>query len=275
MYASPSSIRVSCSEPLWSSYAYSSYDPSETQQPNNSIFPITKTISRYHLERKIFQHLLDLKRSQIRAGQHNETVLVKRAIDQYNQSCASTVGAGRYIPEDFSFRSFEKFLYESLRKLQKLDMAHLKGLPDGSEHINPLICTQSTHRCMHATHAYTGVPCAAYCKLSSWKRGLVSNVMEIVWFPVPKMDHHSIPKIGFSNSTSCKPGTAGFLPSINPKKAVMLELSNGADKQVISLPTDKLDQNKRYYVTFTVKGQEAASSEENVTGNGHIHSKSD
>uniref|UniRef100_A0AAR5QFV8 Uncharacterized protein n=1 Tax=Dendroctonus ponderosae TaxID=77166 RepID=A0AAR5QFV8_DENPD len=215
---------------------------------------IQNNIRRYHLERKIFQHLLDLKRSQIRAGQHNETVLVKRAIDQYNQSCASTVGAGRYIPEDFSFKSFEKFLYESLRKLQKLDMAHLKGLPDSSEHVNPLLCTQSTHRCMHATHAYTGVPCAAY---------------------LPKMDHHSIPKIGFSNSTNCKPGTAGFLPSINPKKAVMLELSHGTDKQVISLPTDKLDQNKRYYVTFTVKGQDAASSEENAAGNGHIHSKSD
>lgn len=87
------------------------------------------------------------------------------------------------------------------------------------------------------------------------------------------MDHHSIPKIGFEGSTQCKPGTGGFLPKINPKKAVTLELSHGADKQVISLPTDKLDQNKRYYVTFTVKGQEG-SSEEN--GNeGHIHSKSD
>lgn len=120
-------------------------------------------IFRYHLERKIFQHLLELKRSQIRAGQHNEAVLVKRAIDQYNQSCASTVGAGRYIADDYSFKSFEKFLYDSLRKLQKIDVAYLRGLPDATEHVNPLLCTQSTHRCMHATHAYTGIPCAAYC----------------------------------------------------------------------------------------------------------------
>jgi hypothetical protein len=31
-------------------------------------------------------------------------------------------------------------------------------------------------------------------------------------------------------------------------------LSHGADKQVISLPTERLDRNKRYYVTFTIKG---------------------
>ncbi|XP_050300061.1 ankyrin repeat domain-containing protein 35 isoform X2 [Anthonomus grandis grandis] len=216
---------------------------------------IQSNIRRYHLERKIFQHLLDLKRSQIRAGQHNEAVLVKRAIDQYNQSCASTVGAGRYVTEDFTFKSFERFLYESLRKLQKIDVAYLRGLPEVQEHVNPLLCTKSTHRCMHATHAYTGVPCAAY---------------------LPKMDHHSIPKIGFNSSTACKPGTGGFLPSIGSKRgAVTLELSHGTDKQIISLPTDKLDQNKRYYVTFTVKGQEEGSGEKNAVENGHVHAKSD
>lgn len=85
------------------------------------------------------------------------------------------------------------------------------------------------------------------------------------------MDHHTIPKIGFG----CKP--SGFLPQINPRKAVTLELCHGNDKQVISLPTDRLDQNKRYYVTFTVKGQEDANStsEENNTKGAHRHSRSD
>ncbi|KAL1500744.1 hypothetical protein ABEB36_006189 [Hypothenemus hampei] len=217
---------------------------------------IQNNIRRYHLERKIFQHLLDLKRNQIRAGQHNEAVLVKRAIDQYNQSCSSSVGAGRYIPQEFTFKKFEKFLYDSLRKLQKIDVAYLKGLPASSEHLNPLLCAESTHRCMHATHAYTGVPCAAY---------------------LPKIDHHTIPKIGFGDSTQCKPGMGGQLPNINSKKAVMLELSHGNDKQVISLPTDKLDENKRYYVTFTVKGQETSCEEtgnNNNDTNGHLHSRS-
>nr|XP_023022451.1 ankyrin repeat domain-containing protein 12 isoform X1 [Leptinotarsa decemlineata] len=213
---------------------------------------IQNNIRRYHLERKIFQQLLELKRHQIRAGQHNEAVLVKRAVDTYHQSCASTVGAGRYIAEDYTFKSFEKFLYEALRKLQRNGADHLRGLPETQS--NPLLCTRSTNKCMHAVHAYTGVPCAAY---------------------LPKMDHHSIPKIGF-NSVNCKPGT-GFLPTINPKKAVTLELSHGTDKQVISLPTDRLEQNKRYYVTFTVKGHDASPPELENSGNGaaHRHSKSD
>lgn len=90
-------------------------------------------------------------------------MMVKRAIDTYHMSCASTVGAGRYIPNDYTFKSFEKFLYDALRKLQRNGTAaHLNNLPETP---NPLHCTRSTHRCMHATHAYTGIPCAAYSKL--------------------------------------------------------------------------------------------------------------
>lgn len=117
------------------------------------------------MERKIFQHLLDLKRLQIRSGQSNEAVLVKRAIDTYNSSIAATVGAGRYTKKDFTYRGFEQFLYHSLRMLQKNVAESLKDLPVGSD--NPLLCTKSTHRCMHATHAYTGIPCAAYSKFTS------------------------------------------------------------------------------------------------------------
>lgn len=92
------------------------------------------------------------------------------------------------------------------------------------------------------------------------------------------MDHHSIPKIGF-NSVDCKPGSS-FLPNIGSKKAVTLELSNGADKQIISLPTDRLDQNKRYYVTFTVKGHDASPPDDSANNKNenriaHKHARSD
>lgn len=88
------------------------------------------------------------------------------------------------------------------------------------------------------------------------------------------MDHHTIPKIGFD----CKP--SGFLPSINSqKKSVTLELCHGPDKQIISLPTERLDQNKRYYVTFTVKGEvdniDDDSSNNQIVENGHKHATSD
>lgn len=71
------------------------------------------------------------------------------------------------------------------------------------------------------------------------------------------MNHHTMPKFGFGPYK--KTGVGSFyLPKIlttgtacNGK--VALELSHGKSKQLISLPSEKLDSNKRYFVTFTVK----------------------
>lgn len=84
-----------------------------------------------------------------------------------------------------------------------------------------------------------------------------------------------------------KPSTAGgsnkskgFLPKIDAKpptgsKAhVTLEVSHGNEKQLIALPAEKLDKNKRYYVTFTVKGSEPPSDNDNVSPNGTPNVKS-
>lgn len=74
------------------------------------------------------------------------------------------------------------------------------------------------------------------------------------------MNHHTIPKLGFG---PYKNGGVGsfYLPKIltgpgavKCGSKVSLELSQGNSKQLIPLPSDKLDSNKRYYVTFTVKG---------------------
>lgn len=79
-----------------------------------------------------------------------------------------------------------------------------------------------------------------------------------------------MPKIGYTSKNS-----SSFLPQINSKgKAVTLELCHGSDKQVISLPADRLDQNKRYYVTFTVKGQDQAQTPSEEGSAVHRHSKS-
>jgi hypothetical protein len=68
---------------------------------------------------------------------------------------------------------------------------------------------------------------------------------------------------------------------VDPSRPVTLELSHGADKQVISLPTERLDRNKRYYVTFTIKGgpngskeEKHAESSEEHAGLRHKHAKS-
>lgn len=76
-----------------------------------------------------------------------------------------------------------------------------------------------------------------------------------------------------------KPSTAGsrsksksFLPKINAKQLansgkphVTLEVAHGTERQLIALPAEKLDKNKRYYVTFTVKGSESPSDNDNVS----------
>ncbi|XP_068619263.1 uncharacterized protein [Battus philenor] len=224
---------------------------------------IQTNMRRYYCERKIFQHLLELKRLQIRTSKAHEAVLVKRAIDEYNKSSLANVGLGPYNNPEYSFSSFEKFLYDSLRKLQKSGKKYLDKLPEkpidfdyGESELykmsgipdNPCLCTSKTHRCYHAVHAYTGIPCSAYIPY--------------------KWNHHTMPKPSTAGpSTKSK----GFLPKINSKppsgagKAhVTLEVSHGTEKQLIALPAEKLDKNKRYYVTFTVKGSEPTSDNDNA-----------
>jgi hypothetical protein len=121
---------------------------------------------------------MDLKRIQIRSSKANEAMLVKRAIEEYHRSSLVHVGAGRYSSNDYTFKSFEKFLYDTLRKLQRSGGHHLMNLPEktfpdfdnrneykmGGLPDNPILCTNKTHRCYHAVHAYTGIPCSAYSK---------------------------------------------------------------------------------------------------------------
>lgn len=66
-------------------------------------------ISRYHLERRIFHELLELKRLQIRAGRSNEALLVKRLVDDYRRA-GLCIGLKPYEGV-FTFRGFERYLY--------------------------------------------------------------------------------------------------------------------------------------------------------------------
>ncbi|XP_017485923.1 PREDICTED: ankyrin repeat domain-containing protein 24, partial [Rhagoletis zephyria] len=153
---------------------------------------IQRNIRRYYMERKIFQHLLELKSLQIRSTKLNEAVLVKRAVDDYHKSCAALGGETgtrlrRYPFSDYTFKNFELFLYETLKALQKPGTYNFQNInevyeeaerrlsPDYNAYEKALQCTTKTHRCLHAAHAYTGIPCAAY---------------------IPMMNHHTMPKFG-------------------------------------------------------------------------------
>lgn len=93
-----------------------------------------------------------------------------------------------------------------------------------------------------------------------------------------KWDHHTLPKpVTTGRGTKSK----GFLPKINAKPAVgagkahvTLEVSHGSEKQLIALPAEKLDKNKKYYVTFTVKGSEPPSDNDNSSPGAGLKTKS-
>lgn len=92
-------------------------------------------ISRYYMEHKIFQHLLELKSLQIRSSKVNESLLVKRAVDDYHKStmeiCSETGSSLRRYPyKEYTFKNFEIFLYEVLKSLQKTGSNNFQNISD-------------------------------------------------------------------------------------------------------------------------------------------------
>lgn len=95
------------------------------------------------MERKIFQHLLELKSLQIRSSKINESVLVKRAVDDYHKSTLAlgleTGGSLRRYPyKDYTFKNFEIFLYESLKSLQKTGTYNFQNISDVYKEVRAL-----------------------------------------------------------------------------------------------------------------------------------------
>lgn len=85
------------------------------------------------------------------------------------------------------------------------------------------------------------------------------------------MNHHTMPKYGFGPAknrdmssfylpeiTTLSSNTAGSESqhSKNTKPGVSVEVSHGINRKSIYLPTNKMDRNKRYYVTLSVKDAE-------------------
>nr|XP_034177587.1 ankycorbin isoform X1 [Osmia lignaria] len=203
--------------------------PNSARQQTLNMDTITRDVQislrRYHLERKIFFQLMELKRLQIRHGRANEQVLVKRQVDAFHKAGMSgpTLGVAKY-DQPLTFRHFEAFLYDQLRKLQRRP-----ATPDFCTEAKQ--CTQKTHRCHHATSAYTSFPAYTY--------------------------------LGGGGQEQ-----ADLLPKIESrgKGQMTVEVTHGEEKQIIALPTEKLDRTKKYYVTFTVRGE--ASEEKSKSSHG-------
>ncbi|XP_054011149.1 ankycorbin [Hylaeus anthracinus] len=192
--------------------------PNTEKQQSLNMDTITRDVQislrRYHLERKIFFQLMELKRLQIRHGRANEQVLVKRQVDAFHKAgmAGPTLGVAKY-DQPLTFRHFEAFLYDQLRKLQRRP-----ATPDFCTEAKQ--CTQKTHRCHHATSAYTSFPAYTYLGGSVQEQGDL----------LPKIESRG-------------------------KGQMTVEVTHGEEKQIIALPAERLDRTKKYYVTFTVKGE--------------------
>ncbi|XP_026669217.1 nucleolar protein dao-5-like [Ceratina calcarata] len=212
--------------------------PNTDKQQSLNMDTITRDVQislrRYHLERKIFFQLMELKRLQIRHGRANEQVLVKRQVEAFHKAGMSgpTLGVAKY-DQPLTFRHFEAFLYDQLRKLQKRP-----ATPDFCTEAKQ--CTQKTHRCHHATSAYTSFPVYTY--------------------------------LGGGGQEQ-----ADLLPKIESrgKGQMTVEVTHGEEKQIIALPAERLDRTKKYYVTFTVKGEAQHETEKPKSSTGiQRHAKS-
>lgn len=90
------------------------------------------------------------------------------------------------------------------------------------------------------------------------------------------MNHHTMPKFGYGQYKNTAGVGTFYLPKIltnnrGGQSKVALEFSHANNRKYatsVPLPQDKLDQNKRYLVTFTLKdkeNQEEVEEEEEET----------
>lgn len=97
------------------------------------------------MEHKIFQHLLELKSLQIRSTKANESLLVKRAVDDYHKSTMEMggetgVAIRRYPYKEYTFKNFEIFLYEVLKSLQKSGTNNFQNISDVYLEVSLSLC---------------------------------------------------------------------------------------------------------------------------------------
>lgn len=90
----------------------------------------------------------------------------------------------RFVPNPYGWQKKYFFLQKSLFRIKTktwitmqiefsinfilLSQAERRLSPDFSRCDKALYCTTKSHRCLHAAHAYTGIPCAAYSKPDIW-----------------------------------------------------------------------------------------------------------
>ncbi|XP_023216625.1 inversin-B-like isoform X2 [Centruroides sculpturatus] len=125
---------------------------------------IQQSLRKYQLERKLFQELQELKHHQIRSGRANESIVVKRLVERYRREVL--LPGMRDFEGPYTYKAFEKYLYDQLRllsssnhgKVPRIKTVVQKSLQPYTiiENESAYSCTCKTHRCNHASQAYSG-----------------------------------------------------------------------------------------------------------------------
>ncbi|XP_059087785.1 ankyrin repeat domain-containing protein 50-like isoform X2 [Tigriopus californicus] len=240
---------------------------------------VQNNLRKYQIERRVFQELLELKRLQIRAGRANEQVLVKRLADEYSKSIASLAGLKRH-DGPFTFKDFERYLYDQIRSIHRSntkisprfktsdDLERISkalkrhgvdcmGLGVDDDIDDPTLCTHSTHRCHHAAHAYTGEPCVIGSKGVVPQKVRSAKSKELV---LPKIDSG----LSHRNISSAPNRFGSSIQTFDPKDPLTLELHHGRQSHSVQLPTETLDKNKKYFVTFTLNQSSGKEGQGNI-----------
>ena len=73
-----------------------------------------------------------------------------------------------------------------------------------------------------------------------------------------------LPKIDGGKNPAAAPALKGQTlhtsqAPLDPKMPLTLELQHAGQRHTVSLPTDSLDKNKKYYVTFTINSSQAGA----------------
>ena len=117
-------------------------------------------------------------------------------------------------------------------------------------------CTHSSHRCHHAAHAYTGVPCSTATRRSK-ARKLIKKSSFNGAAMLPRIDNSKRGSgAAYRELQNFSLNSVYFLGSRGKEQPVTLQLKQGGNVQALRLPTEKLEPNKKYYVTFTLKPKE-------------------
>lgn len=137
---------------------------------NDLGFEIGGTLNKYQMREYTFKNFELFLYETLKSLQKPGTFNFQNISEVYREVCAEPLRLTKekYFFEKSPFRITTRTRFtmqiEFSINFIFLSQAERRLSPDFSRCDKALYCTTKSHRCLHAAHAYTGIPCAAYSK---------------------------------------------------------------------------------------------------------------